>query len=122
MFAVRRYHCGLVPGRTGDRKVCEMRAGVTFRNERKVVRYEFALRQVGLEPVRISPDVPASFENIDGLLLTGGTDINPSRYGQPRSPETEEPDDERDKLEIAALKHALDAGLPVLAICRGMQM
>jgi putative glutamine amidotransferase len=99
-----------------------MRVGVTFRFEAKVVRYEFALRQVGIDPVRISPDAPRPIESLDGLVLTGGTDINPARYGQVRYPQTEDPDDSRDELEIRLLHQALDAGLPVLAICRGMQV
>lgn len=99
-----------------------MRAGVTFRYEPKVVAYEHALREVGVEPVRISPDAPQSLESIDGLVLTGGTDINPARYGQDRAPETGDPDDARDELEMRLLQEGLTAGLPVLAICRGMQL
>jgi putative glutamine amidotransferase len=99
-----------------------MRVGVTFRYEAKVVPYERALREVGIEPVRISPDAPQSSESIDGLVLTGGTDINPARYGQDRAPETGDPDDARDELEMRLLQDALAAGLPVLAICRGMQL
>ena len=40
-----------------------------------------------------------SLEGLDGLVLTGGTDVNPARYGQERAPETSDPDDDRDKLE-----------------------
>jgi putative glutamine amidotransferase len=99
-----------------------MRVGVTFRFEHKVVRYEFALRQVGLDPVRIAPGAKPTLDALDGLLLTGGTDINPARYGQQRGPETEDADDERDELESRLLHAALTADLPVLAICRGMQL
>jgi len=99
-----------------------MKVGVSYRFDSKVVRYEFALRQVGIDPVRISPDAPRALESLDGLVLTGGTDINPARYGQQREPQTEDPDDPRDELEIRLLQKALDSGLPVLAICRGMQL
>jgi len=99
-----------------------MKAGVTFRKESKVVRYEFALRAVGIEPVRIAPDSDSELDSLDGLVLTGGTDINPARYGQQRNPETEDPDDERDALELRTLEAALSRGLPVVAICRGMQL
>ncbi len=99
-----------------------MKAGVTFRKESKVVRYESALRAVGIEPVRIAPDSEPELNSLDGLVLTGGTDINPARYGQPRNPETEDPDDERDALELRTLEAAVSRGLPVLAICRGMQL
>jgi len=99
-----------------------MKAGVTFRKESKVVRYEIALRAVGIEPVRIAPGSEPELDSLDGLVLTGGTDINPARYGQPRNSETEDPDDARDVLELQALEAALAAGLSVLAICRGMQL
>jgi putative glutamine amidotransferase len=99
-----------------------MRAGVTYRFENEVERYESALREVGIEPVRISPDDPRSLDSLDGLLLTGGTDVNPARYGEQRHPKTEDPDDPLDELEMDLLRDALSAGLPVLAICRGMQL
>ncbi len=95
-----------------------MRAGVTFGNEIKVAPYEAALRAAGIEPVQN----PQSLSSLDGLLLTGGTDVNPALYGQPRAPDCEEPDDARDELEIRLLREALAADLPVLAICRGMQL
>jgi putative glutamine amidotransferase len=99
-----------------------MRAGVTYRFEDEVARYESALREVGIEPVRISPVDARSLDSLDGLLLTGGTDVNPARYGEQRHPKTEDPDDPLDELEIGLLRDALTAGLPVLAICRGMQL
>jgi len=99
-----------------------MRAAIAFRNEAKVGPYEQALREVGIEPVRISPDAPSGSMSFGGLVLTGGTDINPARYGQEHAPETQPPDDERDGFETGLLEHALTAGVPVLAICRGMQL
>ncbi|MBZ5610416.1 MAG: gamma-glutamyl-gamma-aminobutyrate hydrolase family protein [Acidobacteriia bacterium] len=99
-----------------------MRAGITFRNASKLEAYERALREAGIEPVRISPETPRSLESLDGLLLTGGTDINPARYGQERASETDEPDEARDELETRLVQEALAAGVPVLAICRGMQL
>ena len=99
-----------------------MRAGVTYRFEEEVARYESALREVGIEPVRISPVDARPLDSLDGLLLTGGTDVNPARYGERRHPKTEDPDDPLDELEIGLLRDALTAGLPVLAICRGMQL
>jgi putative glutamine amidotransferase len=99
-----------------------MKAGVTYRFEDEVERYESALREVGIEPVRISPDDSRSLDSLDGLLLTGGTDVNPARYGEQRHPKTENPDDPLDELEMGLLRDALSLGLPVLAICRGMQL
>lgn len=58
----------------------------------------------------------------DGLLLTGGEDIDPARYGQAPHPATGTPNAARDELEFAALRMALERELPVLAICRGHQL
>jgi putative glutamine amidotransferase len=55
-------------------------------------------------------------------LLAGGSDIDPALYGAPRQPEAGEPDHQRDSLETALLQEALDRDLPVLAICRGLQL
>ncbi len=99
-----------------------MRATLALRKQAKVDPYEQALREVGIEPVRISPDFPDEWVACGGLVLTGGTDINPARYGQAPAPETQASDDERDGFETGLLEHALAAGIPVLAICRGMQL
>jgi putative glutamine amidotransferase len=57
---------------------------------------------------------------MDGLLLTGGVDIEPSRYGQPVNGSVD-PQPERDALEAAAWRAAEDHSVPVLGICRGLQ-
>lgn len=99
------------------------RAAVTYRFDEKIAPYTDALRTVGIEPVVVSPEQPlASLDEVDGLVLTGGTDLNPALYGQPRHPRSEEPDDDRDALEQRLLQEALDRDMPVLAICRGMQL
>jgi len=95
-----------------------MRAGFTFGNKTKTAPYELALKEVGIEFDRN----PASLDLLDGLLLSGGSDINPQHYGQERLRESDSPDDARDELEIRLLREALAADLPVLAICRGMQL
>jgi len=77
---------------------------------------------VGLEPVRIEPAARRTIDGLGGLVLTGGSDINPSRYGQEAVPTTGKPDDERDEIEILLTEEALRIGLPVLGICRGMQI
>jgi putative glutamine amidotransferase len=59
---------------------------------------------------------------IDGLLLAGGADIDPSAYGHHPHSETVETVPERDAFEIALTRAALDRDLPVLGICRGMQL
>ncbi len=94
-----------------------MRVAVTFGKETRVGPYEAALGEVGLEPVRN----PESLASLDGLLLSGGSDINPARYGQTNAG-SDEVDDARDELEIRLLREALAADVPVLAICRGLQL
>jgi putative glutamine amidotransferase len=95
-----------------------MRAAVTFGKKTKKDAYEAALHQAGIQTVR-NPD---SLEGLDGLVLTGGSDVNPKLYGEKRIRESEPPDDERDQLEWRLLEAALAADLPVLGICRGMQL
>ncbi len=59
---------------------------------------------------------------LDGLLLAGGADIDPGSYGQTAHPETVDTVPERDAFEIALTRAAIARGLPVLGICRGMQL
>jgi len=66
--------------------------------------------------------VDATLEGIDGLLVTGGGDIEPSRYRDPAAPEVDGVDPERDDFELALVKAALESGLPILAIGRGHQL
>jgi len=99
-----------------------LKAGLTFRYLYKAEPYAEALRQAGVEPVLISSDEPRALAGLQGLLLSGGTDLNPARYGGTPHPGNEAPDDARDELETALLAEALAADLPVLAICRGMQL
>jgi putative glutamine amidotransferase len=59
---------------------------------------------------------------VNGLLLTGGGDVDPEIYGEPRHATYEPSEPGRDAFEIALARAAVAAGLPVLAICRGMQV
>jgi gamma-glutamyl-gamma-aminobutyrate hydrolase PuuD len=61
-------------------------------------------------------------DNLDGLLLSGGADLNPTLYHRDRDPACGDPDDTLDSLEMELLGSALKRDLPVLAICRGMQL
>jgi len=99
-----------------------LKAGLTFSEPHKTDPYAEALRQSGIEPVLISPGEPRGLAGLQGLLLSGGTDVNPARYGASPYPGNEAPDDARDELETGLLAEALAADLPVLAICRGMQL
>ncbi len=60
--------------------------------------------------------------SVDGLVLTGGADVDPARYGAELHPETGGIDTARDAWELALLAAAENAGVPVLAICRGIQV
>ena len=61
-------------------------------------------------------------DRIDGLVLTGGCDIDPGTYGAPRHAETGGTSPERDEFEITLARAALERDMPLLGICRGMQL
>lgn len=61
-------------------------------------------------------------DGLDGLIITGGTDVNPADYGQLPHPATDEPRRDRDSWESALVRRALDRDLPFLGICRGAQV
>jgi putative glutamine amidotransferase len=83
--------------------------------------YEQALRDAGIEPVLIQPGAELPTD-ASGLLLMGGSDVNPARFGEARLTETENPDDARDELECDLIADFTKRDLPVLAICRGVQI
>jgi putative glutamine amidotransferase len=61
-------------------------------------------------------------DRLDGLILAGGADIDPNSYGEERHPETNGTVPERDRAEIALTRRAVERDMPVLGICRGMQL
>ncbi len=98
------------------------RAVVTYRDEKKIGPYADALRSAGIEPVLVMPEVGIESLGGKGLVLTGGTDLDAALYGATRIDIADEPDRERDAMEQGLLREALERDLPVLAICRGMQL
>ncbi|GAA3369419.1 gamma-glutamyl-gamma-aminobutyrate hydrolase family protein [Streptomyces sannanensis] len=74
----------------------------------------------------LPPDDPAHAASVvarlDGLVIAGGPDVDPSRYGTERDPRTGPPAHERDAWELALIEAALASGTPLLGICRGMQL
>jgi putative glutamine amidotransferase len=64
----------------------------------------------------------ALLSRADGLLFTGGGDVEPARYGAAQSPETAGVDVERDRAEVELVAEAEATGIPVLAVCRGIQI
>jgi putative glutamine amidotransferase len=105
---------------TGSKKILTIRGTRSLPAES--VPYEEAIRVAGIEPVVADPEAGASLAGISGLLLMGGTDVNPALYCEERRPETDEPDDLRDALECSLIAEALELDMPVLAICRGLQI
>lgn len=59
---------------------------------------------------------------LDGLIIAGGEDVNPARYGQDKGPHTQDSDHLRDNWEDLLLRAALEVSLPLLGICRGAQL
>ena len=76
-----------------------------------------------LPPQPVSPEIAARvLDGLDGLIISGGKDIDPARYGQAAHPETDAPRRDRDAWEDALLTAAIDRELPFLGICRGAQL
>ena len=90
----------------------------------KLHDYEESVRRAGGDPRLL--DVSATSEElmtgIDGLLLTGGGDVDPALYGEPRHATFDAAEPGRDALEMDLVRRALDANVPVFAICRGIQV
>lgn len=61
-------------------------------------------------------------DRVDALLLSGGRDLDPELYGARRAPGTDVPDAERDACEVALARRAVQRDLPLLGVCRGMQV
>jgi putative glutamine amidotransferase len=73
-------------------------------------------------PVLDPGDAEEALQTLDGLLLTGGGDVEPLRYGAAAVPEVHGVDTDRDAFEFALVTTAAAAGIPVLGICRGAQI
>lgn len=92
----------------------------TERNEITRRRYVDAVERAGGQVVLLYPgDRPPA--DIDAVLLSGGSDIDPARYAE-TNVASDEVDAERDELELALARQAVDDDLPVLGICRGFQL
>jgi gamma-glutamyl-gamma-aminobutyrate hydrolase PuuD len=90
------------------------------------VTYTRAVERAGGTPV-VLPPVPADsvarlIGSLDGLVLSGGTDVNPALYDAAPHEKTDPPDRRRDRFELSLARAAIEAQLPVLAICRGMHV
>jgi len=88
--------------------------------------YTRLVREAGGLPVILAPvldsEIPALLDRIDGLVMTGGGDVEPSRYGGTANETVYGVDPERDAFEIALSREITARRFPTLAICRGMQV
>jgi putative glutamine amidotransferase len=90
--------------------------------------YADAVQGAGAIALLLPPDDDSAeqpgplLDRLDALLVAGGRDIDPLSYGARPEPETAEPQPERDRFELALLSAALERDMPVLGVCRGMQM
>lgn len=90
--------------------------------------YLRSVQRAGGRPLILAPDdldqtaADALLDRVDGLLLIGGTDVDPETYGHPRSVHTEQTVPARDRFELTLVTAALQRDLPILGICRGLQV
>ena len=92
------------------------------------VGYARAVQSVGGIAAMLPPDAEAAdspgelLDRLDALILGGGADLDPANYGAKPNPETGGSDPARDRFELALAGEALDRDLPLLGVCRGMQV
>jgi putative glutamine amidotransferase len=90
--------------------------------------YVGAVQRAGGIAVLLPPDETALedpdplLDPLDGLILAGGVDVGPANYGADQHPATDPPNELRDAFELALARRALERELPLLGICRGMQV
>ena len=88
--------------------------------------YIKAVRKAGGVPVLLplveDDDAAGLIERVDGVLLTGGDDVDPSRYGEPTGPNVFRTDNTRDGWDMAAVEAVLVTERPLFAVCRGVQV
>jgi putative glutamine amidotransferase len=90
--------------------------------------YSGAVQAAGALALLLPPDDAVAerpdelLDLIDGLMLAGGCDVDPASYGARPHPETGETSPERDRFELALAHRAIERDLPVLGVCRGMQL
>ena len=91
---------------------------------RKIEDYKQSILHVGGEVRLVDASMPVekALEGVDGLLLTGGDDVAPSRYGEAAHTTIVEAEPGRDEFEIGLIAAARKRDLPIFAICRGIQV
>ncbi len=87
--------------------------------------YVAAIERAGGRPLLVPPSaegIDETLDGLDGMIFSGGSDLDPETYGADAHPETNGIRPERDRAELALLQAALARDMPVLAICRGSQV
>ena len=104
-------------------------SGFTLLHFAAAVPYVKAVRRAGALPVIlpvIDPDdrdeIDSMLDAVDGVVVTGGCDVDPARYGADTAPETGPVDERRDDTEIALCRALIERDLPTLCVCRGIQV
>jgi putative glutamine amidotransferase len=91
----------------------------------RMTDYLESIRRAGGEPVEVAADGESAADivaRVGGVMLVGGGDVDPTLYGESPHATFHKAEDGRDAFEIALAKAAIDADVPVFAICRGMQV
>ena len=96
--------------------------GIT--NCRKLEDYRQSVLHVGgdVRVLETTNDIAGTLSGLDGLLLTGGGDVDPMLYGEAPHPAYDAAEPGRDQFELALVSHARERRLPIFAICRGIQV
>jgi putative glutamine amidotransferase len=112
-----RAAAAVTPTRHGEPPQLEMALGL---------KYLHALERAGCVPVVLPPlhdgCLDALLDRVDGVCLSGGPDLDPESYGERRHPALGPTERQLDSFELALARAADERGLPILAVCRGMQL
>ncbi len=96
---------------------------LTAERQTKQQRLRAALHAAGCVPVLLRPEEGlATLDRVHGLVLPGGGDIDPRRYGEEPRAEIRDPDPEREEFEIALAREAVARSVPTVGICLGLQV
>jgi putative glutamine amidotransferase len=98
---------------------------IAVAQNRRISDYVESIRRAGGEPVEVvigTETAEQILARVDGLMLTGGGDVDPALYGEVANTTFQAAEDGRDAFEMALSRAAVAKGIPFLAICRGMQV
>ena len=98
---------------------------IAIAKNRRLSDYIESVRRAGGEPIEVGADGETPehiLVRVDGVMLTGGGDVDPALYGEERTSTFDPAESGRDEFEVALSRAAVKSGVPFLAICRGMQL